>query len=89
MKSINRSVCRALALHLNRPPSSIHAFHRLEEDLDVTPLEIVLVALDIEELEEIEIPMEDLEGMKTVGDLVTFFSATVRRGRGVAESAAE
>jgi hypothetical protein len=82
MKSIRRCVRDALALHLDRPASSIHPWDRLDEDLDVTPLELVLVALDVEELAGVPIPIDDdIATVLTVGDLYVVVTAAVRRAR--------
>ncbi len=65
----------ALALHLEAEPYEIEEHQRLEEDLGLDPLDLVLVVLRLEELGEVEFPVADLEGIRTVGDLV----AVVRR----------
>jgi acyl carrier protein len=60
----------ALALHLKAQPSHIELHHRLEQDLGLDPLDLVLVVLRLEEIEEAEFPVADLETVMTVGDLV-------------------
>jgi hypothetical protein len=79
MKSTNAVVRGVLARHLNREVSSIYSWQHLERDLDLTPLELVLVALEVEELESVPIPVEELAATQTVGDLLSFFSLTVAR----------
>jgi acyl carrier protein len=81
MKSINAIVREALAHHLDRDASTIHPSQRLEEDLDLTPLELVLIALDMEELEDVALPFEQLATLRTVGDLFSFFARAVARVR--------
>jgi len=64
-------VCFALALHLEVDPSEIREEQRLEEDLGLDPLDLVLVVLRLEELGEGEFPVGDLEGITTVHDLAS------------------
>jgi acyl carrier protein len=60
----------ALALHLEVDPGEIVPSMRLEQDLGLDPLDLVLVVLRLEELGDIEFPVADLEDLLTVGDLV-------------------
>lgn len=60
----------AIALHLERDPDTISLNDRLAEDLGMDPLDLVLVALRIEEWASGEFPVGDLESAVTVGDLV-------------------
>lgn len=62
-------VCFALALHLESDPREIEESDRLEHDLGLDPLDLVLVVLRLEELGDAEFPVADLEGIRTVGDL--------------------
>ncbi len=61
----------ALALHLSIDPIEIELEHRLEADLGLDPLDLVLVVLRLEEIEEAEFPVADLETVVTVADLVS------------------
>ncbi|MBX3264256.1 MAG: hypothetical protein KIS78_28155 [Labilithrix sp.] len=63
-------VCFALALHLGIDPDEVDPSHRLDEDLGLDPLDLVLVVLRLEELGDVEFPVADLEGLRTVDDLV-------------------
>jgi acyl carrier protein len=60
----------ALALHLSVDPHDIGLGDRLEADLGLDPLDLVLVALRLEEIEEGEFPVARLETVATVADLV-------------------
>jgi acyl carrier protein len=60
----------ALALHLGVDPHVIEPENRLEGDLGLDPLDLVLVALRLEEIEEGEFPVARLETVTTVADLV-------------------
>ena len=61
----------ALALHLSVDPTAIELEHRLEADLGLDPLDLVLVVLRLEEIEGAEFPVADLETVTTVADLVS------------------
>jgi hypothetical protein len=76
------ALVHVLAERLRRPVSTIHPWHDLAVDLDVTPLVLVLVTLDIESAEDAVIDVEGLGDLKTVGDLSTFVRRQVARARG-------
>jgi acyl carrier protein len=69
-------VCHTLALHLGIPDGEVHEQQHLEDALGLDPLDLVLIALRLEELGEAhmpfplsEFPVGALEGVATVGDL--------------------
>ena len=64
-------VRRAVARHLGVEPTLIDPFHRLERDLHLQPLDIVLIVLAIEDAEHIEMPYAHLESVGTVAGLTT------------------
>jgi acyl carrier protein len=72
MKSPEALVRAVLAEHLETDVSSIHADHHLADDLGLTPLAVVLVALDLEDVENVVLPFEQLTQVKTVSDLARF-----------------
>jgi acyl carrier protein len=76
-----RFVRKTIARRAGRPASSLHADDNLEDDLDLTPLELVLIAIDIEEAAGIDIPVEGLASVKTLGQLMRFFSRALSRAR--------
>ncbi len=78
MRTIDQVVRRVLAHHTGRDVATIRPWQQLEEDLDLTPLEIVLVALEIEDALEVEIQAEELAGIATVGELASFVSRAAR-----------
>jgi hypothetical protein len=81
MKSIHTDVREVLARHLDVPASSI--LHRQSlDDLDLGPLELVLLTREIEELEEVEpISTFGLENLQTVGEYLVFMTDAVTRRR--------
>jgi acyl carrier protein len=79
MKAVH-AVARAravLARHSGRDSHQIRAWDRLEADLDLTPLEMVLVLVEVEEALGVELPAEGLEAVETVGDLFAFLSRSL------------
>jgi len=81
MTSLSSVVRGLLARHLDRDPSTLHAWHSIERDLDLTPLELVLVAVEIEALEDVELDVEGLSTVERVSDLYAFFRRAVGRAR--------
>jgi hypothetical protein len=69
-----RFVRNTIARHTGRPASALHPCDSLEHDLDLTPLELVLIAIEIEEVAEIDIPVEGLASVETLSQLMRFFS---------------
>jgi acyl carrier protein len=67
----------ALCLYLDRDPKTVHGPDRLDADLGMTTLDIVLVALHLEDLMTIELPIEKIEDVHTVSEFVRFIHATV------------
>jgi acyl carrier protein len=70
MKSAYAVVRDVLARHLQRHESAIHVGQKLERDLDLTPLELVHIARELESIEEIVVSFEELAAVSTVGDLL-------------------
>lgn len=60
----------ALALHLRIDPEYILEQQRLKEDLSLDPLDLVLVALRLEEIGGSEFPVDTLANVSTVADFV-------------------
>ncbi len=58
----------ALASHLGVPPDAVGLHHELDRDLGLDALDIVLVALRLENVLEAELPIADLEDAITVQD---------------------
>ena len=58
-------------------PGDIKIETRLEEDLEADSLDLVELAMALEEELSLEIPDEELEGIRTVGDAVEFVAERV------------
>lgn len=61
-----------LAELMEREPDEISIDTRLSEDLEADSLDLVELAMAIEDELKLEIPDEQLEGIRTVGDAVDF-----------------
>ena len=59
-------------------PGDIKLETRLEEDLEADSLDLVELAMALEEELSLEIPDEELEGIRTVGDAVEFVAERVQ-----------
>jgi hypothetical protein len=57
-----------------RGTDRVNAPIELRDDVELMPLEIVLVALDVEQSTARPWPVEELASVRTVGDLLAFFS---------------
>jgi len=62
----------SIAQQLDIPAESITEESRLIEDLKADSLDIVELIMDLEQEYGIEIPDDDLPGIRTVGDIVNF-----------------
>ncbi len=62
---------------IERDPGTITLETRLEEDLEADSLDLVELAMALEEELSLEIPDEELEGIRTVRDAVDFIAERV------------
>jgi acyl carrier protein len=81
--SFSRLVCEVVAGHLQVEPRSIDSGKTVQGDLELDPLDLVLIALRRVEIEQIEFPIAQLEHVQTVGD-----SAKIVRAAHASEAAA-
>jgi acyl carrier protein len=81
IESAEDRVQRVVARHLGVPPEDIAPSARVEGDLGLDPLDLVLIGLRLEELEEREFPVAQLEAVVTVSDL-TAIVTQMREGNG-------
>jgi hypothetical protein len=79
MTTTNAIVRNALAHHLDLDPSTIRSWHHLEGDLYLSPRDLALVAREIEEVEDVVLPVQQLGVMATVGDLQSLLSHAIAR----------
>jgi acyl carrier protein len=69
-QEIEEKVRKVLAEQLARDESEVTAEARFEEDLDADSLDLVEVVLALEEELGVNIPEEEMESVKTVGQAV-------------------
>ena len=69
---IFEKVCAILAEALNVDPDEITMETLIMEDLDADSLDVVDIAMSLEDEFGIEFPDEDLEKVRTVGDVVKY-----------------
>jgi hypothetical protein len=81
VKSLRSIVNQVLAYHVGQPGGTIQPWQELARDLDMTPLEVVLLALEIEGIEGVDIDLTGLELVRTVGELSTFLGREIARAR--------
>ncbi len=70
MDDIQSKVRKILAANLSVPEDSISMDSRFQEDLDADSLDLVEAVLALEEEFGVNIPEEEMEGVKTVGQAV-------------------
>ena len=61
-----------LALQLDANADNMTADTRIAEDLGADSLDVVELLMAIEDEFEVEIPDEDIEGLKTIGDVAEY-----------------
>jgi len=73
-------VIPTLAQHLGVQASEIAVTHDLYRDWGLTPLQLVVILLDLERITAIELPSQELSTVRTVADLIGQFRRWVRAG---------
>ena len=73
------SVCDTLATHLDVHPAEIRPEQNLRTEWGLDDIELNVIALRLEEREDIEIRVRDLETLHTVGQLMALVRAIGRR----------
>lgn len=81
MNSAMRLVRKTIAHYAGRPAKDLHPALRLEADLELTPLELVLIATEIEEAAGVEVAVAELACVETVADLMRFFRRALSPAR--------
>jgi acyl carrier protein len=76
-RSLQTMVLDVLAAHLEVPVSSLSPAQNLQKDLGIPPLGLVLIALDIEDIENVQLPFERLGDVKTIEDLSRFLESAM------------
>ena len=77
--SIEDKVKSIIAQHFQEDVSKIAREQKFIEDLGADSLQVVELVLSFEENFEIDIPDEDTEKIRTVGDAIDYISAHVKK----------
>ena len=75
--AVSEAVKAVIAEELSMEAESVKDSATFETDLQADSLTVVELVMSIEEKFGIDIPEEDLEGLKTVGDLVRYIEDKV------------
>jgi acyl carrier protein len=67
--SLDEMVCDVVARHLDVDRRAIDLRKTVDRDLELDPLDLVLIAIRIEELADLEFPIARLESVHTIEDL--------------------
>jgi acyl carrier protein len=76
--SLTDIVRAAVARHLDVEPAAVRAWHRFERDLGLSPVDVILIGLDLEEIEDIELPIDRFYDLRTVAELTALVRAVAR-----------
>jgi acyl carrier protein len=74
--SIHSVALSALARHIRRGITTVRTWHSLQGDLHLTPLELVIIALEIQDAAGVEVSLDELATLETVGDFLMCLSRT-------------
>jgi acyl carrier protein len=69
------NISQIIARHIGVEAGEIKPTSRFKEDLQIDSLDIFEIVMDLEEQYDLEIPTEDLEDLRTVGDLVKYIDS--------------
>src|SRR5262249_5370379 len=75
--SLSDTVRCAVAQPLDVGLGEIRSTHRFERDLGLQPLDIVQIALRLEEVEDVELPIDALDAVHRVADLTTLLRVII------------
>jgi acyl carrier protein len=81
MNATDDTVFALLAHHARHGQGDLHVWQHLSRDLHLTPLDLALIACELEDAEGVEVPVEDLANLHTVGELVSSLQRVVARAQ--------
>lgn len=87
LSPIGRQIHEALAIFLRRDPSTIKPEHHLREDLGLDSLMTFELLYELEKAFDLEIPNEDLPGLQTLADIVTYVETRLHSSMPLAKTA--
>lgn len=74
---IAEKVRAALGREIKRDPTTIELHHALRDDLGLNSLDAIELMFTVEREFDLEIPDADLQGLRTVGDIVTYLASRI------------
>jgi len=74
--SLSDTVRCAVAQHLDIGSGEVRPAHRFE-DLGLHPLDVVQIALRLEEVENVELPIDELDAVHKVADLTALLRTVI------------
>ncbi len=81
LSPVGRQIQEALATFLRRDPATIQPHHHLRDDLRLDSLMTFELLYELEKAFEFEIPNEDLPGLHTLSDIITYVEARLDSGK--------
>jgi acyl carrier protein len=82
--SLSDTVRCAVAQHLDVPSAGVRPTDRFERDLGLRPLDVFSIALRLEEMENVELPIDELDALHKVADLTALLRTALESGNHVA-----
>lgn len=74
---VSEKIIQALADYLKRDAASIQETHHLRDDLGLDSMAVIEMLYRIEEVFNLQIPDQDLVGLTTVGQVITYVHGRV------------
>jgi len=87
--SLSDTVRCAVAQHLEVESADIQSKHRLDRDLGLQPLDIVMIAFRLEEVENVELPIDELDAIHKVADLTALLRTAIANDNQVIDEVGE
>jgi acyl carrier protein len=72
-------VLDVVARHVPVSAAALNPTQHIREDLDLDPLDLVLIALRLEDIVQVEFPIAALETIQTVGDFAVVLRGLPRK----------
>jgi len=84
---VSEKIIQALADYLKRDAASIQTTHHLRDDLGLDSMAVIEMLYRIEEVFNLQIPDQDLVGLTTVGQVITYVQGRVTPPKAPAKAA--
>lgn len=86
---VSKKIIQALADYLKRDAASIQETHHLRDDLGLDSMAVIEMLYRIEEVFNLQIPDQDLVGLTTVGQVITYVHGRVAPAKAAAKTPAK